>query len=643
MVLGLARDITERKRAEEALRESEEFRSSLLDNAPNPITVINPDTSIRYVNPALEKLTGFTSAEILGAKAPHPWWTEDEHSGSIDEIGENISQGVNGLEKLFQKKNGERFWVEITAVPVTRNGEFQYCLVTWLDITERKRAEEALRESEEFRSSLLDNAPIPIIVLNPDTSIRYVNPALEKLTGYTSAEILGARAPHLWWIADKRSGDTSELIRNMPEEVRGLERLFRKKSGETFWAEVTSMPVRHGRELQYKITTWLDITERKLAEQALRASEQNFRSSLHDSPLGIRIATAEGETLYTNQALLDIYGYNSIQELRATPVIQHYTPESYAEFRERHEKRLRGEPVLPHYEVDIIRENGEPRHLQVSRKEILWDGKPQFQIITQDITERKQMEEKIREAETLKEIEHMRTELLANVSHELRTPLASIKGYATMLLDYDRRLKRDEKRQYLEVIDRATERLVGLVDQLLDMSRLEAGMLAIEKAPTSIRKLLNETMAEARVRSPWHRFILKLPKRLPRVEIDARRIRQVVDNILDNAAKYSEEGTKVVVSVRRVGRELVVSVADQGVGIPADELPRVFDRMYHVALKLKPGAGGVGLGLSICKALVEAHGGRIWIKSKVGKGTKCHFTLPRYTGAGGSNDEKEQR
>jgi K+-sensing histidine kinase KdpD len=242
--------------------------------------------------------------------------------------------------------------------------------------------------------------------------------------------------------------------------------------------------------------------------------------------------------------------------------------------------------------------------------------------------ERKRAEERARQLETLKELDQVRRQLLANVSHELRTPLTTIKGYSTMLLDYDRRLKHSEKQEYLSAIDRATDRLTELVDNLLDMSRLEAGLLKLEKAPISISKLLRETVTEARVWAPDHRIVLEVTKKLPRVSIDAKRIRQVLDNLIDNASKYSGQGTRVIVAARQAGQELMLSVADQGIGIPAEELPRVFAPMYRIRQRLTPEARGAGLGLTICKGLVEAHGGRIWMESEEGKGSACFFTLP---------------
>lgn len=241
---------------------------------------------------------------------------------------------------------------------------------------------------------------------------------------------------------------------------------------------------------------------------------------------------------------------------------------------------------------------------------------------------RNHLEKKMIEYE---ELDKLKTNLLSTVSHELRTPLATIKGYATLLLDYDRRLKRDEKLEYLSSVVNATDRLTDLVGHLLDMSRLEAGLLKLQKRSTSISKLIREAVAEARLRAPKHRIIMDMKGRLPRVNIDVRRIRQVLDNILDNATKYSGKTTTVVVKASVIGTELIVSIADQGIGIPAEDLKRVFDRMYRVEQRLTAGIRGAGLGLAICKGLVEAHGGRIWVESEQGKGSNFNFSLPILT------------
>ncbi len=267
VILSIARDITERRLAEEALRESEEFRSSLLENSPTSVLVINPDTSIKYINPALESLTGYTSAELVGKKAPYPWWFAPDASEAISFLKKNISEGGRHLERLMQKKNGEGFWVEINTSPIRENGELKYSLSTWIDITERRLSEQALRESEEFRSSLLENAPTPMMVINQDTSIMYVNPALEALTGFSSAELVGSKAPHAFWADNEESGKVGEMKADIPGGVRGLVKVFRKKNGERFWVEITSMPIARNGAFNYTLANWVDITERKRVEE----------------------------------------------------------------------------------------------------------------------------------------------------------------------------------------------------------------------------------------------------------------------------------------------------------------------------------------------------------------------------------------
>jgi sigma-B regulation protein RsbU (phosphoserine phosphatase) len=258
--------------------------------------------------------------------------------------------------------------------------------------------------------------------------------------------------------------------------------------------------------------------------------------------------------------------------------------------------------------------------------------------------ERKRAEEKARQLETLKELDQVRSQLLANVSHELRTPLTTIKGYSTMLLDYDRRLGRDEKQEYLSAIDKATDRLAELVDHLLDMSRLEAGLLKLDKVPTNITALLQITIAEARLRTPGHKIVLNLPKTALKLNGDGRRIRQVVDNLIENATKYSKAGSTVMVEARSQDSELVVSVADKGIGIPRENSGKVFDRMFNLEHRRMQEPGGLGLGLALCKALVEAHGGRIWVESELGKGSVFNFALPQEAIAEGeTHGEKGQQ
>ena len=233
------------------------------------------------------------------------------------------------------------------------------------------------------------------------------------------------------------------------------------------------------------------------------------------------------------------------------------------------------------------------------------------------------------ERKKYEELNKLKGDLLSMVSHELRTPLATIKGYATMLVDYDEKLTSDEKTQSLVSIEKATNRLTYLVNQLLDMSRADAGLLELEMEPANPVTLIQQAVAEARLRAPDHRFEVDVPAEgLPLVRMDIDRIRQVLDNLLDNAVKYAENGKGVAVSARQHDGDIIFSVTDYGPGIPEQELERVFDRMYRIEQIAGPSVKGLGLGLSICKALVEAHKGRIWAESQPGEGSRFIFTLP---------------
>jgi two-component system sensor histidine kinase KdpD len=234
-----------------------------------------------------------------------------------------------------------------------------------------------------------------------------------------------------------------------------------------------------------------------------------------------------------------------------------------------------------------------------------------------------------RKVAALRELDRMKTELLGTVSHELRTPLGSIKGYATTLLTHGSRLRKDEQREFLEIIDSEADRLRDLIENLLDLSRLEAGVLRIDREPVRLGATAREVTRKVQLATPKHQLELDWPANDPMVNADQKRIYQVIQNLLTNAVKYSPDGGCITLSAAIDRRELVMSVADQGLGMPAAELDRIFDRFHRIQSDVSCGIGGTGLGLAICKGLVEAHGGRIWAESPgEGTGSTFRFTLP---------------
>ena len=268
-------------------------------------------------------------------------------------------------------------------------------VVSIKDITERKLAEAALRKSEQRFKNLYQDSPIPTFTWQKkgDNFI---------LVDFNSAAIQITNGK----VRDHLGNSAVELYRNRPHVLSDMNLCFQERS--VVRREITSQNFAPGRLLSVHygfispdliIVHTEDQTDRKQAEEALRQSEENFRRSLDDSPLGMRIVTIEGETIYANRAILDIYGYDSVEELRTTLIKNRYTPQSYAEFRIRSEKRRQGVDGPSEYEVSIVRKNGEIRHLQVLRKDVLWNGERQFQVVYQDITERKRAEEALRKSQ----------------------------------------------------------------------------------------------------------------------------------------------------------------------------------------------------------------------------------------------------
>lgn len=258
------------------------------------------------------------------------------------------------------------------------------------------------------------------------------------------------------------------------------------------------------------------------------------------------------------------------------------------------------------------------------------DGTKSIIKVFRDVTERNRLEEEIIQAkvniESLHESERLKTELLSMVSHELRTPLSVIKGNITSLL---RRKKWNiqEQRDFLEDINQETDYLTRLVANLLDMSRLEVGGMQLEKDWYHVSEILECADGALRAIIKKHRIRTLIPDDLPLIFVDRVRIAQVLVNFCENAVKYSDEGSTISIEATLSGESVVMSVTDTGKGIGLENLEKVFDRFYRVADKSGP-ESGIGLGLSICRGIIETHGGKIWVQSEVGKGSTFSFELP---------------
>jgi K+-sensing histidine kinase KdpD len=239
-----------------------------------------------------------------------------------------------------------------------------------------------------------------------------------------------------------------------------------------------------------------------------------------------------------------------------------------------------------------------------------------------------QLYEEASSARALRELDTMRTEFLANVSHELRTPLAVIKGSANSLLQPDVIFDEQTWREFLQSIDRDADTLTRLVDDLLVMSRLEAHALQVEKRPHQVAEVLDLIQDGLNTLTLKHHLVINVPDNLPPVIIDDVRIGEVLTNLVENAVKFSEENTHITIEAGLNCKDVIVSVADEGIGIPKELHHKVFERFFQGSSRKNGRRKGTGLGLAICRGIVEAHGGKIWMESEYGKGTRFSFTLP---------------
>ena len=391
-------------------------------------------------------------------------------------------------------------------------------------------------------------------------------------------------------------------------------------SGTAFDKEEEGLFHELGSDVSFALAGIESDNKRKQAEAALQTSEENFRHSVDYSPLGIRILNTDGETIYANRSLLDIYGFDTFEELKITPSKKVYTPESYAEHRKRVEKRQRGEYVPASYEIAVVNKDGNIRHLEVIRKEVLWDGKTQFQMLYRDITQVKQMQEQLIMQDRLASI----GQLVSGVAHELNNPLTSVIGFSELLLQ--RELPDDVKAD-LQIVNDEAKRTSLIVKNLLTFARQQPQdkrAIGINEPIQTVLQLRRHEQSTNNIKVNTH-----FAPDLPQIMGNGSQLQQVFFNLTVNAEQAMLEAHKkgtLTITTEGVGNIVKVRFTDDGPGISPENMKRLFSPFFTTK-----GVGkGTGLGLSICQGIVTEHGGRIWAESEQGKGTSFIIELPAY-------------
>jgi len=622
-ILGVTRDITERKKMEQELRRL----SDAVRMSTDSIVLSDLEGNIIDVNEATLKIQGINSkADLIGLKSSD-FIAPEEQEKALWDFSRLIEEGcVNDIQYHILTRDGRRVLVETNAsVMKGNNGEPVGLVAITRDITERKRMEEALRQSEHNYRVLFEGTIDGMFVTDIETvKIVLANQTVAKMFGFDSAEnTIGINPLDLVHPDDKEQvlgffmEDASGESKQEVHEFRTI-----TKDGREIWLSGMGTRIEYGGEPAV-LSSIRDVTERKRMAEALRQSEQDYRTLFDSTVDGMAVIDAETlKILLVNQPIInklgqDIIGMNPLDLLAL-------------EDKERALKLLREEVLekdlrLAH-EYRAAAKDGSEFWISAVSTRTNFQGRLAALVSIRNITEQKRAEEEKRRME-----EQLRLagrlaavgELAAGVAHELNNPITAIKGFAQFLTarkDLDETIRKD-----LDTIYRESQRAAKITQNLLSFARKHDP----EKHPISINDVIENIleMQEHLMKINNIELEVELAPDLPKTMADFHQMQQVFMNIVNNAEQAMVEAHakgRLVVKTKKTGNIIQISFADNGPGISEENLKRIFDPFFTT----KEVGKGTGLGLSICYGLVEAHGGRIYAKSKLGQGATFVVELP---------------
>jgi PAS domain S-box-containing protein len=354
-----------------------------------------------------------------------------------------------------------------------------------------------------------------------------------------------------------------------------------------------------------------------MAEEALQKSENRYRDLYEEAPDAYFSVGTDGYITRANRRATELLGY-SRDELVGRPVFDLYadTPSGKEKARGVFQRFLAGKEIR-NEELEMRRADGSEVWISLSVRPILdIEGRViASRSVVADITKHKKLDQ-------------LKDDFIGLVSHELRSPLTVITGAVNTVLTEAERLSPEERRQLLKDASLEAELLSNLLGNLLELSRIQASRLYLHVEAIDVSKVIQGTVEEIKRQSSAHQFVVDLPKKLPPVEADELRLERIIYNLLENAIKYSPQGGEIRVSVRPQEKHLVIAVSDQGIGISRADQAKLFQPFQRLEESRLDGVKGAGLGLLVCRRLVEAHGGRIWVESEPGRGSTFFFTIP---------------
>jgi PAS domain S-box-containing protein len=504
---------------------------------------------------------------------------------------------------------------------------------------------------EEVRpAEIIDFIPDAILAIDLNGIVIAWNKAMEELTGTLATDIMGkGNYEYALPIYGIRRPTLADLVLKPDAINEAKYSNFRRDgnsiSGETYisslrtggsyiWGKAAPLYGSSGNIIGV-IESIRDITERKLAEEDLRRSRQKYHNIFENSILGLYQSIPGGRYLSVNPAFARLFGYSSPQEMIACVTDIGQQLYSNPKDRQRAINQLIEQGFLEGFELEVQRRDGTKFWVSMNTKIVQDENGLHYDGTVEDITKRKRAEDMLRASKEVAEAAtKSKSDFLANMSHEIRTPMNAVIGMTCLLLDEELTV---EQKEYVETIRSSGEALLDIINDILDISKIEGGMMELEHQPFSLRRCIEESigLGAENATKKGLRMEYTIEQDIPAVVLgDRSRLRQILVNLIGNAVKFTEKGCiSIVVSGRKIdtidgdSHEIHFAVKDTGIGIPDDKADRLFQLFSQVDASTARRFGGTGLGLAISKKLVEMMFGNIWVESRTGMGSTFHFTI----------------
>ncbi|MFX1327161.1 MAG: PAS domain S-box protein [Promethearchaeota archaeon] len=642
---GLFRDITKKKEEEERfkeelkqlvnlktqkLRESEEKYSNLFHHSNDAIFLHDLAGKIIDVNQKVLEKFGYKRAEILKLKIfeLHPTEVLEQSQKAFNEVSK---KGFVRFEISFKKKNGKIFLAEVSS-SMFEVGGHRIIQGIVRDITVRILTEKMLKESEEKYRSMINNLDLGFYQLRWDGILINHNPAFCEILGYEPSENLISKDVHNFW---QKPEERKIYLKELEEKgsVKNYLVHAKRKNGEKIVVQLNSHMIHENKNKSVIIQGLIsDVTEKFELEQKLKESEERYRNLIESVPFSIALIDQTGKLIYCNPAIEKLLGYSRDEligiEFKNLPAIH---PKYVPILLQRFQKVIKGEILAP-LGIELYKKDGSTIWIRYQTSLVKLGEKILLQAVINDITEQKKADFLIKqELEKLKELDQIRKDLISRVSHELKTPLFTVCAAAELLLDLYIDKFKDEQKELIQMIEKGGNRLKYLVDNLLDVTRIEYRKFGLEKNSYDIGQIIRECSRE------MHHLLKKRNLNLELnlideilLSVDKVRIEQVLLNLISNAIKNTPPNGKIKINLIKNNKWAEISINDTGIGLTKEEMEKLFTRFGKIE---RYGEGleyidiqGTGLGLYISKEIMDLHGGQIWAES-AGRNRGTTFTI----------------